>query len=72
MPRPTKLRLEGETFEEKYPEAAEESPRATPEHEALKVILEQFKTEHPVVWERIRLGPTHHGIDQMIETLGRD
>lgn len=44
-------------------------PTATPEHVALRVIVEQFKNEHPVVWERIRLGPTQHGLEQMIDTL---
>jgi hypothetical protein len=57
-----KARLEGEGADIK-------SPRATPEHAALKVIVERFKDEHPVVWERIRLGPTQHGLEQMIDTL---
>lgn len=61
MTRGRKARLEGE--------AADTPPRATPEHTALRVILEQFKDEHPVVWERIRLGPTEYGLQQMIDTL---
>jgi hypothetical protein len=69
MPKgvPNKPRLEGGTF---TATVSEPSPRATPEHEALRVIRDQFIEEHPVVWERIRLGPAHHALDQMIETLG--
>jgi hypothetical protein len=49
--------------------AGSEPGRALALHAALAEIVAQFKTAHPIVWERIRLGPTHHGIDQMIETL---
>lgn len=60
MTRGRKARVEGE---------AVETSRSTPEHKALAVILAQFKDEHPVVWERIRLGPTEYGLQQMIDTL---
>jgi hypothetical protein len=45
------------------------APKTMSDHATLAAIVARFQAEHPVVWERIRLGPTHHGIDQMIETL---
>ncbi len=36
---------------------------------ALARIVAFFKAEHPDEWEALRLGPCHHGIDQMIEKL---
>lgn len=46
-------------------------PAAPPRDVALSVILASFKRDHADLWEQIRLGPTQHGIEQMIEALAR-
>lgn len=57
MTRGRKARVEGA-----------DSP-AQADHRQLAELVEYFKETHPVVWERIRLGPTQHGLEQMIVTL---
>lgn len=58
MNRPRKARVEGAT-------AGEHGDVA-----AIKAGIDAFKARFPDQWEAIRLGPTQHGIDQIIEALG--
>lgn len=37
---------------------------------AIKAGIDAFKARFPDQWEAIRLGPTQHGLDQIIEALG--
>ncbi len=62
-------RIEGalnEAFVDKYPEAVK------PSHRPLPDIVRQFKEAYPEQWEAIRLCPLQHGLEVMIETLGRE
>lgn len=63
-PDPAPARVEGDSaLVEKYPEAEKVS------RGPLGDIVETFKAMHPELWEQIRLGPTQHGLQQMIEVL---
>ena len=59
MTRGRKARVEG----------ADSPAREQADHRQLAELVAYFKDTHPVVWERIRLGPTQHGLEQMIATL---
>ncbi len=58
MNRPRKARIEGAAAGEIGDVAA------------IKAGIDAFKARYPDQWEAIRLGPTQHGIDQIIEALG--
>lgn len=57
MNRPRKARVEGSSAGEIGDVAA------------IKAGIAAFKARFPQQWEAIRLGPTQHGIEQIIEAL---
>jgi len=62
-------RVEGEQRRPGRPCKVEPAPTATPEHDALAVIVHRFKEQFPSDWEALRLCPLQHGLETMIEML---
>ena len=59
MGRPRKARLEGEAFGEQGDVAA------------IVAGVDAFKARFPDEWEALRLCPLQHGLETMIEKLGK-
>lgn len=50
-------------------EGAAADPAPGDNGEALARIADFFRSEHPEMWEELRLCPLQHGLDAMIEKL---
>lgn len=64
MTRGRKARVEGAAH-------VAQKPTATPEEDALSVIMARFKAEHPEEWGELSRWPTESGIIRMIEVLSK-